>query len=208
VFAVAIMTIGLNTVLTVIAGDLLGLQLRSMGDPWGIKTVALGSVFISHRQIAALVIVLIAFSALMLFFRFSRMGLAMQATSFDQEVALTQGVSVGAVFALSWAIAAALATLGGVFLGTPIGLSITASGSALKALPVVVIGGLDSFPGALVGALIVGLGETYVGTYQAQIPLLGSLGQGLAQLVPYLLMFIVLLVRPFGLFGTREVERV
>ena len=208
VFAVAIMTIGLNTILTVIAGDLLGLDLRQMGDPWGIKSLSLGSVFITHRQVAALVTVVVAFVVLLLFFRYSRMGLAMQATAFDQEVALSQGVSVSSVFALSWAFAAVLAMLGGVFLGTPVGLSTSASFSALKALPVVVVGGLDSISGAIVGALIVGLGETFVGAYQSDIPLLNTFGQGFSQVVPYLLMFLVLLVRPYGLFGTREVERV
>jgi branched-chain amino acid transport system permease protein len=208
VFAVAIMTIGLNTVLTTIADDLLGLDLRQMGDPWGIESVTFGDLFITHRQIAVLVTVVAVFVALALFFRYSRMGLAMRAAAFDQEVALTQGVSVNSVFALSWAMAAVLAMLGGIFLGTPVGLSTTASFSALKALPVVVVGGLDSVPGAVVGALIIALGETYVGVYQTQFGFLNALGQGFSQVVPYLIMFVVLLVRPYGLFGTKEVERV
>jgi branched-chain amino acid transport system permease protein len=208
VFAVAIMTIGLNTILTTIADDLLGLDLRQMGDPWGIESVTFGDLFITHRQIAVLVTVVAVFVALALFFRYSRMGLAMRAAAFDQEVALTQGVSVNSVFALSWAMAAVLAMLGGIFLGTPVGLSTTASFSALKALPVVVVGGLDSVPGAVVGALIIALGETYVGAYQTNIGFLNALGQGFSQVVPYLIMFVVLLVRPYGLFGTKEVERV
>lgn len=208
VFAVAIMTIGLNTILNVIADDLLGLQTRQMGDPWGIQSISLAGTIVSHRQIAAVVTAIAAFGLLALFFRYSRMGLAMKATALDQEVALTQGVSVRSVFALSWALAAVLAMIGGVFLGTPVGLSPTASFSALKALPVVVVGGLDSIPGAVVGALIIALGETYVGAYQQQVGFLASLGQGFSQVVPYLLMFLVLLVRPYGLFGTKEVERV
>jgi branched-chain amino acid transport system permease protein len=208
VFAVAIVTIGLNTVLTVIALDLMGLELRQMGDPWGLDTVTFGGITMAHRQIAAIVTVVILVGLLLVFFKYSRMGLAMRAAAFDQEVALTQGVSVTAVFALSWAISAVLAMFGGVFLGSGFGFDRSASVSALKALPVVVVGGLDSIPGALAGALLVGQAEIMVATYQSQFSWLSWLGQGFSQVVPYLVMFIVLLVRPYGLFGTKEIERV
>ena len=130
----------------------------------------------------------------------------MRATAFDQEVALTQGISVSTVFALSWAIAAVLALFGGVFLGSGVGLDRSAAVSALKALPVVVIGGLDSIAGALVGAVIVAISEMLAATYQPQYA--AFLGNGFSQLVPYLVMFVVLLVKPYGLFGTKEIERV
>jgi branched-chain amino acid transport system permease protein len=208
VFAVAIVTIGLNTVLTIIALDLMGLELRQMGDPWGLKTVTVGGLNIAHNQIAAVVAVALLVGALLAYFKYSRMGLAMRATAFDQEVALTQGVSVTSAFAISWAIAAVLAMVGGIFLGSGFGFDRSASVSALKALPVVVVGGLDSIPGALVGALIVAEAETMVSTYQGQVEWLSWLGQGFSQVVPYLVMFLVLLVRPYGLFGTKEVERV
>jgi len=140
------------------------------------------------------------------FFKYSRMGLAMRAAAFDQEVALTQGVSVAAVFALSWALSAVFAMFGGVFVGAGVGIDRTAAVTALKALPVVIVGGLDSIGGALVGALIIGIAETLTSTYQQQF--LPQVGTGFAQVVPYLVMFVVLLVRPTGLFGTEEVERV
>ena len=207
VFAVAIVTIGLNTVITIFALDLMGLEIRQMGDPWGLDAISIGSVSIAHRQIAAVFAVAILVGLLLAFFKYSRMGLAMRAASFDQEVALTQGVSVSAVFAMSWAIAAVLAMFGGVFLGSGIGFSESVRVSALKALPVVVVGGLDSIPGAIVGAIIVAQAEVMVATYQTT-PLLSWTGQGFSQVVPYLVMFVVLLVRPYGLFGTKEVERV
>jgi len=206
VFAVAIVTIGLNTVITVIALDLLGNDIRRMGDPWGLDKMSLGGVSIAHRQLAAIITAVVLVGALLAFFKYSRMGLAMRAAAFDQEVALTQGVSVTAVFALSWAIAAVLAMFGGVFIGAGIGLDRSASVVALKALPVVVVGGLDSIQGALVGALLVAEAEVLVASYQSQFA--PWLGQGFSQVVPYLVMFLVLLVRPYGLFGTKEVERV
>lgn len=206
VFAVAIMTIGLNTVITIIALDLVGVEIRPMGDPWGLQFLKIGSINIAYRQVAAIVTVIILVTLLLTFFKYSRMGLAMRATAFDQEVALTQGVSVSSVFAMSWAIAAVLAMFAGIFLGSGVGLDRTVTVTSLKALPVVVVGGLDSISGAIVGALIVAMSEMLAATYQPQYA--EFLGKGFSQVVPYLVMFVVLLFRPYGLFGTKEVERV
>jgi branched-chain amino acid transport system permease protein len=206
VFAVAILTIGLNTVMTVIALDLLGVEIRLMGDPWGLGVFRFAGLNIAHRQVAAIVTVVVLVTLLLVFFKRSRMGLAMRAAAFDQEVALTQGVSVSAVFALSWAIAAVFAMFAAVFLGAGLGFDRSAAVTALKALPVVVVGGLDSVAGAIVGALVVAIAETLAATYQPQYA--AFLGKGFSQLVPYVVMFLVLLVRPYGLFGTKEIERV
>jgi branched-chain amino acid transport system permease protein len=212
VFAVAIMTIGLNTLITIVALDLLGIDARPIGAPWqAIDNFTLdlfgGVLVVTHRQVAALLTTVVLVGALFAFFKYSRFGLAMRAAAFDQEVALTQGVSVSAVFAASWAIASVLAMVGGVFIGSiPPGLDRSASIVALKALPVVVIGGLDSVGGALVGALIVGLAEALTFYYQPQYA--AFLGQNVSQVIPYVVMFLVLLFRPYGIFGTKEVERV
>ena len=205
-FAVAIMTIGLNTAINIVALDLMGLDLRSFDNPWGLKVLSLGDVRIAHSQMAGVVAAVLLVGALLAFFKYSRMGLAMRATAFDQEVALTQGVSVPTVFALSWAIASVLAMVAGMFLGVGIGLDKTVTVSALKALPVVVVGGLDSISGALAGALLVAMTEMFTATYQPQYA--AFLGKGFSQVVPYLVMFVVLLFRPYGLLGTKKVERV
>ena len=206
IFAVAIMTIGINTVLTILALAGLGVDIRQLGDPWGLEVTHLGALTISHREIAAVVTAILLVAVLILFFNYSRMGLAMRATAFDQEVAITQGVSVAWVFALSWALASVLAMFGGIFVGAGIGLDRTAAVVALKALPVVVVGGLDSIAGALVGALIVAIAETMTSAFQPQYA--EFLGRNFSQVVPYVVMFVVLLIRPYGLFGTREIERV
>jgi len=206
VFAVAIMTIGLNTAINIVALDLLGIDLRPFDNPWGLSVLSLGDIRIAHSQIAAVIAAVVLVAALLAFFKYSRMGLAMRATAFDQEVVLAQGVSVPMVFAVSWAIASVLAMVGGVFLGVGIGLDGSVTVTALKALPVVVIGGLDSISGALVGALMVAMFEMFAATYQPQYA--EFLGKNFSQVVPYVVMFIVLLVRPYGLFGTEEVERI
>jgi branched-chain amino acid transport system permease protein len=206
VFAIAILTIGLDIILRIIVNDLIGLQVRSIGDPWGLKTFSIAGVVIQQRYVARLLIGATVVALLLAFFRYTRVGLAMRATAFDQEVAMAQGVPVGAVFALSWAIAGGLAALAGTFIGLGAGIDQQSAFVALKALPAIILGGLDSIHGAVVGGLLVGLIEGYSLTYQGQYA--AFLGDNFSQVVPYLVMLAVLLVRPFGLFGTPEVERV
>ncbi|MGH2805680.1 MAG: branched-chain amino acid ABC transporter permease [Actinomycetota bacterium] len=206
VFAVAIITLGIDIVLRVVVNDFMGSNVRNIGDPWGLRDLDLLGVSIQHRRIAMVVFALVVVSILFAFFRYTRIGLAMRATSFDQEAALAQGISVGAVFALSWAISGALAALAGMFVGTGSGIDQTTAFIALKALPAVIVGGLDSVSGAVLGALIIGIFEGLSVTYQGQY--LSFLGGNFSQVVPYLVMLAVLLIRPYGLFGTPEIERV
>jgi len=206
VFVIAIITLGVDIVVRTVVNGYIGLEIRQVGDPWGLEQVSVLGTKVAQRDLATLVTTLLIVAALYAFFRYSRIGLAMRAASLDQEVALAQGVSVGWVFALSWAIAGGLAGLAGVFLSAGIGLEQNLWVTALKALPVIILGGLDSLGGALVAGLSIGVAEALVGTYGDNIsPVLGG---DFFLVVPYLLMLLVLLVRPYGLFGTREVERI
>jgi branched-chain amino acid transport system permease protein len=206
VFSVAILTIGLNIVLLVIAFDLIGVNIRSLGDPWGLQNLSIGDINISYKNLATIITAVVVVGLLLAFFRYSKFGLAMRATATDQEVALAQGVTVTRVFAAAWAMAAILATIAGLFLGAGTGLAPAVGTRAIRALPAAVVGGLDSIAGAIVGGLLIGLAEAYTVTYQT-----GNfefLGSNFANVVAWVIMFVVLLVRPSGLFGTVEVERV
>lgn len=206
VFVIAIITLGVDIVLRTVVNAFIGLQIRPVGDPWGMDQVTILGARVDQKALAALITTLAVVAGLFAFFRWSRTGLAMRAASMDQEAALAQGVSVGQVFGLSWAIAAGLAGLAGVFLSAGVGLEQDLWITALKALPVIILGGLDSFEGALVAGLSIGVFEALVGTYGGDVaPFLGG---DFFLVAPYLLMFVVLLVRPFGLFGTKEVERI
>ncbi|MDP9405170.1 MAG: branched-chain amino acid ABC transporter permease [Actinomycetota bacterium] len=206
VFVIAIITLGVDIFIRVIVNRFIGLNVRQVGDPWGLNVIDVGGVVIQQRYLAMVVTTAAVVAALFAFFKYSRIGLAMRATAFDQETALAQGISVGTVFALSWAIAGGLAALAGTFLGTSAGIDQQTWLVALKALPAIILGGLDSIGGAVVGGLAVGVLESLVGTYQGQYA--PWLGQNFAVVSPYVLMLLVLLVRPYGLFGTPEVERV
>jgi branched-chain amino acid transport system permease protein len=205
--AATMVTVGVFIVLQVIAADLVGPELRQVGDPWGLGRVQVEGVVVFYTDIATLAFLLLSVVLLTAFLKWSRAGLGMRATASDQETALAQGVPVGRMFNLSWAISGALAAVAGVLVGTGgAGFDQNTTFVALKAIPAVVIGGLDSVRGAVVGGFLVGLAESYTKAYQPEF--LPWLGSNFDQVVPYVLMLLVLLIRPYGLFGTREVERV
>lgn len=205
-FSAAMVTIGVFFVLEVLVGDLIGLESRQVGDPFGLERWDVAGVSVFHIDVARMVTAAVVVVALAYFFKYSRYGLAMRATAFSQETALAQGVPVGRMFALSWMLAGGLAALAGVFVGSGGGFAGGTALVALKALPAIILGGLDSIRGAIVGGAIIGLAEAYTKAYQAEH--LAWAGANFDQVVPYLVLLVVLLVRPYGLFGTREVERV
>jgi branched-chain amino acid transport system permease protein len=206
-FAVAIVTLGVDIVVRTITNDWIGTQPRPLGAPWGIAVVDLGWVRISWSEIIQIVVTGVLVAAIAFFFR-SRTGVAMRATAFDQETARAQGINVGRVFSLAWAIAAVLAAVAGLFFSVfprrATGVDQATAFIAFRAFPAVIIGGLDSVVGAVFGGFAVGLAESAANTY-LQFDFLGS---GFPGIVGYLLMMIVLLVRPYGLFGTPEIRRV
>jgi len=208
-FAIAVITLGLEAVLRTVGTDAVGINNRSLGIPWRADNFKIGGATMYWSWVATVAAAAIAFVGVFLFFR-TRTGIAMRAVAFDQEVALAQGISVGRVFAIAWGASAALALIAAVCASmSPIGVgTITAGTSALafRALPAVILGGLDSISGALVGGLTVGLAEVFAGNYLARYT--DTLGSGYALIVPYIVMLVVLLIRPYGLFGTAEIRRV
>jgi branched-chain amino acid transport system permease protein len=206
-FAAAMVTVGLFIVLTVLGARLIGANVLSMGDPWGLEIADLGLFRIRVADGWRIGLTAVAFVAVGLFLAKSRIGLAMRATSLDQEVALAQGVNVGRMFGMSWALAGLLAGLAGMLVGAGgTGVENTTAFVALKALPVIILGGLDSMKGAYIGGLIIGVAEAFVRANAASlVPYVGS---NFDVVVPYLIMVLVLMIRPYGLYGTPEVQRV
>lgn len=215
VFSVAILTIGIDILLRTTLDNWIGLNPRYLGDPFpsfgNFGSITVSGVTLKYLEISAFFTAVLSITLLTLFFKKSKYGVAMRATSYDQEAALAQGIDVGKIFGLVWFIAGILASLAGFFItGGFNTLTQFSFISALRALPAVVIGGLDSIPGAVVGSLIIGLTQGYVAYFQLNIEeLLGfSIGSGFSLVAPYLIMFVILLFKPDGLFGTEEVERV
>lgn len=138
------------------------------------------------------------------FFKYSRLGLAMRATAFSQQVAQSLGISVRQVFALSWGISAAVSAVAGVVVGIVNGVSSALSFFGIKVFPAVILGGLDSIFGAVVGGLIIGVLENVAQFVDSQYLKLGNL----YEIVPFYVLIIILMIKPYGLFGTRDIERV
>ncbi len=206
-FAVVMITIGLAIAIRQIVAALWGFDDRLLGDPWASSQVGVGDLRVNVTSLVtiaaagALVVVFFAF------FRFTKAGVGMRATAIDQEAALAVGIPVQGVFAQAWMIAAATAAIAGTFLAAfPATLHPAIGFTALRAFPAAIVGGLDSPGGAVIGGVIVGLVEVLVQGYQ---PLIAPwLGTNFHVAAAYLLMIGVLVVRPYGLFGTRVVERV
>jgi branched-chain amino acid transport system permease protein len=207
VFSAAVVTVGAFIVLSTIANRLIGVNILTVGHPWGMKQVEFVGATVFQVDLAKIVIALGAIAVVGITLQRSRVGLAMRATSLDQETALAQGVNVGRMFSLAWALSAALAALAGMLISTGVGgVEAISALVALKALPVIILGGIDSIKGSVVAGLIIGLLESLTRAYQADVaPWLGS---SFEVAVPYVILILVLLVRPYGLFGTPEVRRV
>lgn len=210
VYAVILVTVGLLLLVEPVVTTIWQNPATNIENPWGLSKVTIGSVTVLQVDIATVVIGGAVLGAFFAFFRYTKYGVAMRATAIDQEAALAQGINVQGIVALSWAIAGVVAVLAGTMLGSgagpATGLGVGIGIISLKALPAVVLGGLDSPLGAVVGGLIIGISEVLMAGYQNDI--LPFLPDGFAAVMPWVVMLIVLLVRPYGLFGTRDVRRI
>ena len=210
IFAVILITIGLLLLVEPITTTVWHNPPGGISTPWGLTRVTIGDVRILQVNIATVVLGAIVMGGFFLLFQYTKVGVGMRATAVDQEAALAQGINVRRIFALSWAIAGVVAVVAGMMLaggaGPAPGLSVSLAVIALRAFPAIILGGLDSPGGAVVGGLIIGVAEVMTKGYiPDRIP---SLGPEFGDIVPYLIMLVILLVRPFGLFGTPEVRRV
>jgi branched-chain amino acid transport system permease protein len=203
VIAVIMVTIGLTFVLQGIAAILWKAGTRQLPLPVRVEPYVIGDVFISPINAVAAVTAVICLVGFGLFFTKSRVGIAMRAVADDQQAAMTMGINVRRVFALSWAIAGLAAAAGGIIWGNMLGVDTFLALVGLKVFPVVILGGLDSIAGAVLGGLIVGAVESVAAGY-----LDPYVGGGTKDFIPYLLMIVVLFVRPHGFLGRETIERV
>jgi branched-chain amino acid transport system permease protein len=210
VYAVILVTVGLLLLVDPIVTTLWRNPGTNIENPWGLEKLTIGSVSILQVDVATVVLAAVVLVVFFAFFRYTKYGVAMRATAIDQEAALAQGIDVRHIVALSWAIAGVVAVLAGTMLGSGAGpgtgLGVGIGIISLKALPAAVLGGLDSPLGAVVGGLLIGIAEVLTAGYQDDI--FPFLPPGFAGVMPWVVMLLVLLVRPYGLFGTRDVRRV
>ena len=203
--AIVMMTVALAGVLDGIAIIFWGSEYVTYHDVLPEITVQLGSVSIPPSSLLGLIVSVVVVAILMFIFRFTKRGLAMRATAEDEQVTRSLGIKATMVYALVWVIACVVGVLGGVLLGGVSGVSPPLSEIGLKALAVVILGGLDSVGGAIVAGVMLGVLENLAAGYLD--PLMPS-GGGLATVFPFIVMLVVLIFRPYGLFGLKRIERI
>lgn len=180
--------------------------------PWSVDAlprlfprdvIHIGPAVVSQEYIWVVGICLVVFALLTIFFRYHKMGIAMRATADDQMAVQACGIPVTRIFSRSWMFACVVAAIGGILISSIGGITHGLVETGLKAFSVVILGGLDSFIGALVAGPIIGLAESLGGGY-----LTPFLWAGVKDIIPFVIIIIVMIVKPYGLFGEVRIERI
>lgn len=208
VLSVIIVTLAFGYIVRGMMVGLWGGDTRQFPPVVPAGVVRLGDLAIPEVGIWSALVALTLLAAFSLFFRYSLWGIAMRAAANEQLTASTLGVSLTRVFAYAWAFAAMAASVGGILMGLGLGVNFALAQVGLKALAAVILGGLDSIPGAILGGFIIGVLETVVGGYiDANVALFGVSLHGFKEITPFVVILLVLLIKPYGLFGTEHIER-
>lgn len=203
VIAVVMATIGLASILRGIGPTAFGAGSRPLPLPIPDEPFVIGPLFIPPIQLVGGAVSLLFLAGFGWFFVKSRKGIAMRAVADNQQVAMAMGINVQRYFGLAWAMTGMVSALGGIIWGNIIGVDVNLSLVGFKVFPVVILGGLDSIPGAVIGGLIVGLVENVAAGYIDPY-----VGGGTKDFAPYVLMILALMIRPYGIFGKKIIERV
>ena len=203
VVAIIMATIGLAAFLQGISPLVFGATTRSIDLGIPDRPVIIAEIYMAPVNLVGAAVAIVFFIAFGWFFVKSRKGVALRAVADDQQVAMAMGINVERYFVLAWSMAGVVAVLGGLLWGIAVGVDNTLALIGLKVFPVVILGGLDSIVGCIVGGIIVGVVEAMGATYLD--PLVGG---GTKDFLPYVVMILVLMVRPYGLFGKTIIERV
>jgi branched-chain amino acid transport system permease protein len=205
VLAVIMMTIALGAMLDGLATLIWGGEYKTYHGVLPTLALHVGELSLPSETLIGVMVAIVVVAILMLVFRYTKSGLAMMATAEDEQVVQSAGIRVTTVYALSWVIACVTGVISGILLGGVSGVMIPMSEVGLKAFAVVLLGGINSIEGAIVAGIIVGVLENLAAGYLD--PLLPG-GGGLASVFPFIIMIIVLIFRPYGLFGLRRIERI
>lgn len=204
IISVIMVTIGLSMFFQALMKWIFGVSAESYPKVFSQETFELFGLRVEAAYLMSTGFALIIMAAFYWFFKYSKQGLAMRATAFDQQVAQSLGISVKRVFAMSWAIAATVSATAGVVIGMVNGVSDSLSVIGIKVFPAVILGGLDSIVGAIVGGLIIGVLENVAEFFDGQYLHWGNL----YDIAPFYVLLIILWFKPYGLFGTKDIERI
>lgn len=200
--SIVMVTIGLGSILTGLAEIVWSSDFKSFPQIFPRAPIDLGFAIVRSNMFYGFLISITAVVVFSLIFKYAKVGIAMRATANDQMAAYSMGINVRSMFTVAWALGAIAAGLGGVVIGNIGGIQPNLGQIGLKIFPVVILGGLDSIGGAILGGFIIGVVENLAGGY-----LDPYFGGGVKDLAPFVLLVVILMVKPYGLFGKREIER-
>ena len=203
VISVIMVTIGLAALLKAMVIIIWGIDLKVFPPVFSQEPIYLGQVIVSQVYIYTFCFAFFFLGIFATFFKYSRTGIAMRAVASDQMTAQSMGIPVKFVFAIAWCIAAVVSAVGGIMIGNINGINTTLADFGLKVFPAVILGGLDSILGAIIGGLTVGVLENIMGGYLDQY-----FGGGVKEVAPFVVLIIILMIKPYGLFGIEEIERI
>jgi len=203
IISVVMVTIGLSSILQGLTHLIWSPDFRSFPEIFPPEPLDLGIAIVPSGLLWGFIFAAVATVIFILIFKLTRTGVAMRATASDQQAALSMGISVRWVFALSWSYGAVAAVIGGIVIGNISGISIYLGDIGLKVLAVIILGGLDSIGGAILGGLIIGVLENLAGLYLDPI-----FGGGVKDVAPFFILVLIIMIRPYGLFGKKIIERV
>ncbi|MCD4717841.1 MAG: branched-chain amino acid ABC transporter permease [Desulfobacterales bacterium] len=199
ILSAILVTLGLSHILSGAAMLTWGGTTERLSATLPGKPLLIGDVIIPHDLLWCFVVAVFIFVVFGLFYKYSRIGLAMRAVAEDHEIAQARGINVRTTFAVIWFVAGVIASVGGILLGFRLGVTQFLSLIALKAFPAVLFGGIESIGGAFLGGIIVGLLESLTGGY---------IDPWIMEISPYIILLLVLVIRPEGLFGLERIERI
>ena len=204
IISIIMVTIGLGIFFQPMMNWIFGVFAQPFPPIFETETISIFGLNVETAYMMSLAISIVIMIAFAYFFKYSNMGLAMRATAFDQQVAQSLGVSIKQVFAISWAISAVVSAVAGVVIGIVNGVSSSLAFIGIKVFPAVIVGGLESIVGAIVGGLIIGVLENMAQFVDSEILHWGNM----FTIAPFYVLIIILMIKPYGLFGVRDIERV
>ncbi len=203
IISVVMVTIGLSSILQGLTHVIWSPDYRSFPEIFPPEPLELGFAVVPSGLLWGFIFAALGTIIFILIFKLTRTGVAMRATASDQQAALSMGISVRWIFALSWSYGAVAAVIGGIVIGNISGISIYLGDIGLKVLAVIILGGLDSIGGAILGGLIIGILENLAGLYLDPV-----FGGGVKDVAPFIILVLIIMIRPYGLFGKKIIERV
>jgi branched-chain amino acid transport system permease protein len=202
IISIIMVTIALSAVLRSLIQIVWGTETKVFPRIFSEEPIRFFGLFIAEVHLYSLAFALTCVVLFALFFKFSSAGLAMRVTAFDQQIAQTLGINIKKIFALSWAISAIVSSIGGIILGNINGINNALAAMGLKVFPCVILGGLDSILGAIIGGFSIGILENLAGGYLDPV-----FGGGVKDVAPFVFLVIMLMIKPYGLFGKIRIER-